>query len=63
LVLTRRLQVIDDQVRRSTVDVPERLRELTEVASEEATKVASLYAAAARSLSKKSVSRHVARGS
>jgi hypothetical protein len=54
LVLTRRLQVIDDQVRRSTVDVPERLRELAEVASEEATKVAALYANAARRMARRS---------
>lgn len=52
LVLTRRLQVIDEQARRSTVDVPERLRELAEVTGEEAGKVALLYAEAARRLSR-----------
>jgi hypothetical protein len=58
LVLTRRLQVIDDQVRRSTVDVPERLRELAEVTSEEAVKVAMLYADAARRMTRRSSVSH-----
>jgi hypothetical protein len=58
LVLTRRLQVIDDQVRRSTVDVPERLRELAEVTSEEAVKVAMLYADAARRMTRSSSASH-----
>ena len=58
LVLTRRLQVIDDQVRRSTVDVPARLRELAEVTSEEAVKVASLYADAARRLARRASARN-----
>jgi len=57
LVLTRRLQVIDEQVRRSTVDVPERLRELAEVTGEEAGKVALLYAEAARRLSRRFAAR------
>jgi hypothetical protein len=57
LLLTRRLQVIDEQVRRSTVDVPERLRELAEVTGEEAGKVALLYAQAARRLSRRSAAR------
>jgi len=43
LILTRRLQVIDEQARRSTVDVPERLRELAILTSEEADRVAGLY--------------------
>ena len=62
LVLTRRLQVIDEQSQRSTIDAPQRLLELAEVTGEEADSVASLYAAAARSLSKKSTGRLVARG-
>jgi hypothetical protein len=43
LILTRRLQVIDEQARRSTVDVPERLRELAMITGEEADRVAGLY--------------------
>jgi hypothetical protein len=62
LVLTRRLQVIDEQSQRSTIDAPQRLLELAEVTGEEADSVASLYAAAARSLSRKSTGRLVARG-
>jgi hypothetical protein len=56
------LQVIDEQSQRSTIDAPQRLLELAEVTGEEADSVASLYAAAARSLSKKSTGRLVARG-
>ncbi|MFM8518570.1 MAG: 6-hydroxymethylpterin diphosphokinase MptE-like protein [Nevskiaceae bacterium] len=62
LVLTRRLQVIDEQSQRSTIDAPQRLLELAEATGEQADSVASLYAAAARSLSKKSSGRVVARG-
>jgi hypothetical protein len=49
--MTRRLQVIDEQARRSVVDVPERLCELAEVAGEEAHRVAALYSSVARRLS------------
>jgi hypothetical protein len=62
LVLTRRLQVIDEQSQRSTIDAPQRLLELAEVTGEEADSVASLYAAAARSLSRKSAGRIATRG-
>lgn len=51
LIMTRRLQVIDEQARRSVVDVPERLCELAEVAGEEAHRVAALYSSVARRLS------------
>lgn len=53
LILTRRLQVLDEQARRSTVDVPERLRELAQITGEEADRVASLYSSALEKLTER----------
>jgi len=50
LALTRNLQIIDEQMKRSTVDAPQRLRELAAVTGEEAQRIAALYSSAAQRL-------------
>lgn len=54
LILARRLQVMDEQALRSTIDVPERLRELTIITGEEAERVATMYWSVAETLGERS---------